>query len=257
MSPRYAQHFLTNKHAVDRIIESLRLTGQETVLEIGPGKGVLTAQLVKRARKVIAIEIDQKLLGYLQKKLGSCPNLQLINGDILEVDLKDLINSSIVVGNLPYNLTSPILRRLSEWNGWTEAFLTVQKEVGDRLCAKVGTPDYGALTVGMNLTCEMAPVFVLSEKSFDPPPKVKSMVVKFIRRENHLTTDIAFTQRIIQAAFQQRRKTILNSLSHGLGFPKETVQKVLDRLQIPMTHRAERIDISGYVSLAEDFKRVS
>ena len=127
----------------------------------------------------------------------------------------------------------------------------VQKEVGDRLCARDGTGEYGAITVGMNLTCEMEHVFDLLPESFRPPPRVKSSVVRLIRREKPLTDNIPLTQRVIQAAFQQRRKTILNSLSHGLGLQKEMVGRWLRELGIFETHRAENITVEQYVFLSQ------
>jgi 16S rRNA (adenine1518-N6/adenine1519-N6)-dimethyltransferase len=222
MSAKFAQHFLINKHACERIVEALELTGEETILEIGPGKGALTALTVPQARRVVAVEIDPELVDHLRQKFSTRPSFTVVNRSILDFDPGEFIPEAFnILGNLPYNLTSPILRRLCEWNGWSRALVMVQKEVGDRMTASVGTPDYGALTVGMNLSCELSPVFELSETSFKPPPRVRSSVVKLIRREHPLTNDISRAQRVIQAAFQQRRKTILNALSHGLNTTKE------------------------------------
>jgi 16S rRNA (adenine1518-N6/adenine1519-N6)-dimethyltransferase len=156
-----------------------------------------------------------------------------------------------VVGNLPYNLTSPILRRLCEWSGWSEAWVMVQKEVGDRLIAKSGSPDFGALTVGMNLTCTMERVFDLSPASFDPKPKVDSSIIHLKRRAQNLTPHLAFTQRVVQAAFQQRRKTILNSLAHGLVLTKEEILAVLKISHIEEGIRPERLTTEQFVLLAD------
>jgi 16S rRNA (adenine1518-N6/adenine1519-N6)-dimethyltransferase len=189
----------------------------------------------------------------LKSRFPSSQNLTVVNEDILSVELNDVRLGAPapvkVVGNLPYNLTSPILRRLSEWNRWMFACVMVQKEVGDRLCAQPGTADYGALTVGVSLTCTAEKLFDLSEASFDPRPKVKSSVIKLRRREKPLTDDIERTQRVIQAAFQQRRKTILNSLSHGLGLEKDSVQRALDELKLDPELRAERLSPAQFISL--------
>jgi 16S rRNA A1518/A1519 N6-dimethyltransferase RsmA/KsgA/DIM1 with predicted DNA glycosylase/AP lyase activity len=152
-----------------------------------------------------------------------------------------------VVGNLPYNLTSPILRKLSEWTNWSTAVVMVQKEVGDRLSAKVGTAEYGALTVGMGVTCTMERIFELSEKSFDPPPRVKSVVVRLRRRAEPLYDDPERVTRVIQAAFQQRRKTIENSFSHGLGFDKALVRDALADLKLDPMLRAERLTVEDFI----------
>lgn len=251
MGAKYGQHFLINKHAIDRIVEALELTSSDSVLEIGPGKGALTAALMAKA-PVSAVEVDPDMIQLLKSRFGSNPRFQLFPGDILEFNFSKLGTASYkVAGNLPYNLTSPILRRLSEWTGWTTALVMVQKEVGDRMCATHATSDYGALTVGMNLTCQMEPVFELSESSFNPPPKVRSAVVKLIRREKPLTENVERAQRVIQAAFQQRRKTILNSLSHGLEMDKEPVEKILESLKIDPGVRPERIPVAKFVELSE------
>lgn len=249
MSAKYGQHFLINQHAIDRIIQSLELTPEDQVLEIGPGKGALTAHF-QQVKSLTVVEVDADMVKFLRDKFGVNPNCQIVHADILEFDLSSLVGAFKVVGNLPYNLTSPILRKLSEWDGWSFACVMVQKEVGERICAAPGTPEYGALTVGMSLICTAAPVFELSEKSFSPPPKVKSMVIKLTRRAKPLTDDIASCQRVIQAAFQQRRKTILNSLSHGLSVDKERVGKALSEFQIDPGIRAETLSPAQFISLA-------
>lgn len=254
MAAKYAQHFLINAHAAERIVDALQLTDKDTVLEIGPGKGALTTLLLAKAKKVVAIEVDAEMTETLRKKFSARANFEVLNIDILDFDLARLSGVEKIIGNLPYNLTSPILRKVCAWNSWNEAILMVQKEVGDRLVAKVNTPDYGALTVGMNLNCEMERVFDLSETSFKPPPRVKSTVVRLKRREHPLIDDIAQAQRVIQAAFQQRRKTILNSFSHGLNIDKETVQKKLAELNLSPTLRAENLSIEAYVHLATKLK---
>ncbi len=227
----------------------MEITPSDRVLEIGPGKGSLTAFLLK-AGLVAIVEIDPEMVELLKTRFGSVPNVKLLQSDILKFDFSLLGAGPFkVVGNLPYNLTSPILRRLSEWTGWEDAYVMVQKEVADRLCAKPATEDYGALTAGMSLTCTVTRVFELSETSFNPPPKVKSTVVKLTRREKPLTGDIDGTQRVIQAAFQQRRKTILNSLSHGLQLEKAHVEKVLSSLGVPPTERPERLPVETFIRL--------
>lgn len=255
MAAKYAQHFLINRHAAERIVNSLAISPEDAVLEIGPGKGALTAYLL-RAQTVAVVEIDSEMVELLKNRFGSNSKIHIFHADVLDFDFKQLPkltgNKSIfkVVGNLPYNLTSSILRKLSEWDGWREAFVMVQKEVAERICAKVATPEYGALTVGMSLTCKAEFVFELAATSFKPAPRVKSAVVKLIRRDQFLTDNVPATQKVIQAAFQQRRKTILNSLSHGLGLEKEKVQSVLAELGIAETIRPERIPVEKFVELS-------
>lgn len=259
MAAKYAQHFLSNRHAAQRIVEALGLNNDDAVVEIGPGKGALTG-LLPQAATVIAIEVDSSLSDFLKKKFQARPDYHVMNQDVLEFSFDSLsmkfhpAHPFKVVGNLPYNLTSPILRKLSDWSDWSLAIVMVQKEVGDRLVAHPGEGDYGALTVGMNLTCTLERVFDLSEDSFSPPPRVKSTVVKLLRRPAPLSTDIPGTQRVIQAAFQQRRKTLLNSLSHGLHMEKTAVQSVLERLKIEPGLRPERLSVEKFISLAKELK---
>lgn len=220
----------------------------DEVLEIGPGKGALTPLLLT-ARRLVAVEVDDRMVEILRRRYSNKPNLEIVHEDFLAFDLNRLASPTPfkVVGNLPYNLTSPILRKLSEWTNWSEAVVMVQKEVGERLSAPVGTPEYGALTVGVSLTCTAQLLFELSEKSFDPPPKVKSVVVRLRRRPQPLFDDGPRVQRVVQAAFQQRRKTIENSLSHGLGFDKARVRQALEKLGLDPGLRAERLTVDDYI----------
>jgi 16S rRNA (adenine1518-N6/adenine1519-N6)-dimethyltransferase len=150
---KYAQHLLTNRHAAERIVESLALSADDHVLEIGPGKGALTSYMLK-AGHITVVDIDPDMVTRLRARFGPQSNVTVIQSDIMEFDLSSLQGTWKVVGNLPYNLTSPILRKLTNWNAWQEAHVMVQKEVAERMCAKVGTPQYSALTVGLNLVCE-------------------------------------------------------------------------------------------------------
>ncbi len=255
MSARFAQHFLTNRHAVERIIAAVGVEPTSQILEIGPGKGVLTAFL-QNAGRLVVVEIDSRMVERLRARFPSAPHLTIVEDDILSFDLATLLDQGwTVVGNLPYNLTSPILRKLSVWPGWAQAILMVQKEVGDRLVAAPGEEAYGALTVGVNLTSTVAKVFDLSPTSFDPPPKVWSSVLRLCRREKPLTDDIDGTQKVIQAAFQQRRKTILNSLSHGLGKTREQIAELLAACQVDPTERPERLSVETFVRLGKNAAR--
>ena len=251
MSARYGQHFLSNRHAAERIAAEVGAGPSDSVLEIGPGKGALTPLLVGAGRLVV-VEVDERMVELLRRRFAAAnSNLEIVHQDFLEFDLSALGGNGAfkVVGNLPYNLTSPILRKLSEWAGWSTAVIMVQKEVGERLAAKVGSPEYGALTVGMSLTCTMEKIFELSEKSFDPPPRVKSVVVRLRRRPEALTDDVDRVQRVVQAAFQQRRKTIENSLSHGLGFGKDAVRHALEDLGLEPSLRAERLSVEDFIRI--------
>ncbi len=252
MGAKYGQHFLINRHASERIGAEVAAKAGDSILEIGPGKGAITGLLLE-ASHVVVVEIDDEWAQLLsQRYSGANPNVDVINTDFLKFDLSALKSEQPfkIVGNLPYNLTSPILRKLQMWDNWSYAIVMVQKEVGDRLCAKVGTEDYGALTAGMNLSCIAERVFDLGRKSFDPPPKVESSIIRLRRRTMPLFEDIERVQRVIQAAFQQRRKTIENSLSHGLGFDKTHVRAALGDLGLDVMLRAERLSTEDFIRLA-------
>lgn len=258
--PRYGQHFLVNPHAIERIVDALNITNEKSVLEIGPGKGALTAYLLKNAKKVVGVEVDDVWVSYLTQRYGQHAQFQLIHKDILDFDLKKLEEISFpwrVAGNLPYNLTSPILRRLCSWNGWDEAVVMVQKEVGDRLVAQVGTSAYSALTVGVGLSCRAERIFDLSPASFNPAPKVASTVIRLTRHVVPLDDNIDHVQKIIQAAFQQRRKTILNSLSHGLQIDKNKISLILKNIDIQENERPERLSITKFIQLSNSIRSMS
>lgn len=256
MGAAYGQHFLADKAAVRRIVEALGVGEGDVLLEIGPGKGALTALLLQtKAARVVAAEVDPRMVATLATRLGTQPRLDVLNQDILEFSWAGLPKpegqSQVrVVGNLPYNLTSPILRRLCEWRGWTRAVVMVQKEVGDRLAASPGESEYGALTVGVSLFCQIRREFDLTPEAFSPPPKVHSTVLVLTPLAVPLTEDPVRVTRVVQAAFQQRRKTLLNSLSHGLGLGKTAVQETLDGLGIDAGLRPERLAPADFVRLS-------
>jgi 16S rRNA (adenine1518-N6/adenine1519-N6)-dimethyltransferase len=257
MSPaRYAQHFLTDPDAILQIIAALNLKPNDAVLEIGPGQGALTVPLIQSGAHVFSVEVDKFMVEHLREKKFNSSQFTLYHRDFLKFDFNELParpaeNPFKVAGNLPYNITSPILRKLSTWDGWEFAVIMVQKEVGRRLCAEPGSPDYGALTVGVSLSCEVKHLFDLAPGSFQPKPRVDSTVLRLTRRHKPLTDNINDTQRVIQAAFQQRRKTILNSLAHGLAIDKETVRGALAKLNIDPILRPETLEVHQFIALAK------
>jgi len=254
--PRYSQHFLINHHAIESIVSAVAPTQEDVILEIGPGKGALTGSLVESGARVIAVEIDPVWAEELKSRFVGKENFSVINQDILEFKGEGIGGQVKIVGNLPYNITSPILERLCEWTFWNEAVLMVQKEVANRLIASPGGKDFGAISVGVSLFCETERVFDLSPGSFDPPPKVFSTVVRLRRRKEPLTQEPQAVRRVVQAAFQQRRKTLLNSLSHGLGLEKEVVRKLLTDHKISTSERPERLSVMDFVKLGLAVKKL-
>ena len=221
-SKALGQNFLVNPSVCPRIAEMGNAKAGYGVIEIGTGVGVLTNELAKRADKVVAIEIDDRLIPVLEETLAEHDNVKVINADVMKVDLHKLIEDEFsgmevaVCANLPYYITSPKLMMLLEQRLRIRSVtVMVQKEAGTRLCAPLGTRDMGAVTVAVNYFSEPKILFNVSRGSFMPAPNVDSCVVRFDIKENtpEGVTDEAFFFKMVRAAFSQRRKTLVNSVS--------------------------------------------
>jgi 16S rRNA (adenine1518-N6/adenine1519-N6)-dimethyltransferase len=208
------QNFLQDEHVIARIVASLKLKPQDTVIEIGPGLGALTRELIGKARNVIAIEFDRDMVLELRSSIGHSPDLNIINTDALSVDFEDLIGnaeSTKVVANLPYNISTAILQRLIEQRGlFNSLVLMFQKEVVDRIVASPGNTERGFLTVLTENAFLSERLFDVPPEAFFPAPKVQSSVVRLTPRPGEV--DEVLLTRIASAAFQQKRKTLHNNL---------------------------------------------
>ncbi len=230
------------------------------VIEIGPGIGVLTAELSKRAKRVIAIELDERLKKILPVTLADCDNVEIIYGDVLRTDLKALIAEKFsdctrvaVCANLPYYITSPIVMSLLESKLPIDSItVMVQKEAAERLCAKVGTREAGAVSAAVSYYAEPEILFGVSKGSFMPPPKVDSAVIQLHIRENPpvKVLDEAKFFRLIRASFAQRRKTLVNTVSNTAGIDKESIKKALSQLGLSETVRGERLTLEELAELS-------
>lgn len=236
----------------------------EGIIEIGPGAGVLTAELAKRAKKVVAVEIDKKLMPVLADTLSEYKNAEVIFGDIMKIDLSALIKEKFsgmkvsVCANLPYYITSPIIMMLLESRLGIESItVMVQKEAADRLCAEMGTRECGAVTAAVRYYCSPRLLFNVPRTSFMPPPKVDSAVIKLDIADNPQVAEIDSESffKVIRAAFSMRRKTLANCLSSGLGMDKEAVYELLDRCGIDRTARGEQLTMEQFISLSKAIKK--
>jgi len=263
--PKLGQHFLDDPSVASRIVEALGDLSQSTVLEIGPGRGALTSMLGRRARRVIAIEADRVLAAQLRMKFSLVPNLEIIEGDILAVDLNTLFGPKPgstrpgmeqapdrvrVVGNLPYFITSEILFRLFEYRKYFETIvLMVQEEVADRLAAHPKTKDYGLLTATAQLYSRVEKLFVVPPESFSPPPKVQSAVVRLVLspRLEKLGVNEAEFMRFLKLSFAQKRKTLWNNLKSR--YPAEDLTRAMRRAKIQPTIRAEALSLEASAAL--------
>ena len=262
---RLGQNFLINPEVISDIIDFSGLTKKDTVLEIGPGVGFVTEQLVKHAGKVIAVELDEEAIKELEKL--NCDNLKIIHQDILKTDLSKLCDEKIkVVANIPYYITSPIIAHLlgeidhlhnKNREKITDIVLMVQEEVARRIVAteKSHSKQYGLLTILSQFWADCSILRTVGRHSFYPAPKVNSALVYLKIRENPLLdlNDYTYFRRIIKAAFSQRRKTLKNCLV-GAGFDKEKVTAVIAALNLDENIRGEKLSIKDLGKLSEILK---
>ena len=253
------QNFLINPDICPAMADAAcdRDTG---VIEIGPGIGVLTAELSARAKRVIAIELDERLKKILPVTLSESENVEIIYGDVLKTDLKTLIAEKFsdckrvaVCANLPYYITSPIVMSLLESKLPIDSItVMVQKEAAERLCAKVGTREAGAVSVAVSYYAEPEILFGVDKGSFMPPPKVDSAVIQLHIRENPpvAVNDESKFFRLVKACFAQRRKTLVNTVSNTLGMDKESIKNALAKLGLSETVRGERLTLEELAELS-------
>ena len=258
---RLGQNFLVNPDVIGDIIDFAKITKEDTVLEIGPGVGFVTEQLVKHAKKVIAVELDEEAIKELEKL--ECDNLEIIHNDILKTDISALSEESVkVVANIPYYITSPIIAHLlgeiddlanKNRNKIKDIILMVQEEVARRIVAteKSQSKQYGLLTILSQFWADCEIIRLVGRKSFYPAPKVNSALVSLkVRKEPLLQlSDYSFFRRVIKAAFSQRRKTLKNCLV-GAGFDKEKVAKAISELGLDENIRGEKLSIQEFGKLA-------
>ena len=260
LSPRkrMGQNFLVREELAERIVEHCRLEPEDVAVEIGPGAGALTFGLARRARHLIAVEMDRGLAQLLREELAGFPRVELIEGDFLELDLAPLaaahgVERLAVVGNIPYNVTTPILERLFEQRAVVKsAVLLVQKEYAERLAAAAGTPEYGALTLFARYHALLEPLMAVRASAFWPRPDVDSMLVRFLIREHPPVevTDEALLFRIIRGAFHMRRKQLINTLEESLELDKPTLDRLCRQVRIDPQRRGETLTLEEFAKLA-------
>lgn len=259
-SKALGQNFIINPSVCPRMAEESGIDENCGVIEIGAGIGVLTAELAKRAKKVVCVELDTKLLPILAETLDDFDNIEIINQDVLKTDLAALIKEKFegmpvyVCANLPYYITSPVIMALLESRLPIEAVtVMVQKEAAQRLCAKVGSRLSGAVTVAVDYYAKAQKLFDVSAGSFMPAPKVDSCVIRMdIRKEPEIEiSDEALFFKMVHAAFGQRRKTAANSISAGSGIPKDVVIKAIEECGFHPAVRAEGLTMQELAILSE------
>jgi 16S rRNA (adenine1518-N6/adenine1519-N6)-dimethyltransferase len=253
---KLGQHFLVDEGVRDSIVAAARLTGAETVLEIGPGRGVLTSELLAQAARVVAVELDDHYAASLaERPRVDVSRLSVVHRDFLAVDLDSLgPGPFVVVGNLPYAVAAPILQRVLAWPRWKTAVLMFQKEVAARITAEPGGPDYGLLTLSVLLRARPEPIADAGRLCFSPPPKVDSAVVRLTRLDEPRLDPEAEKKffRLAKAAFTQRRKMAAAPLSGAAGKPRAEVVAALERLGVAPSARAQDIPFEAYLALPRE-----
>ncbi len=247
---RFGQNFLIDEYIIDKIINLIRPQPDEHILEIGPGARALTDHLVDAGSRVTAVEIDRNLYAQMKNHYRDADNFLISNEDILNYDIERLtINSTQwkIVGNLPYNIATPLIIKLLNYQGiWSEMVFMLQKEVAERFTAICGTKSYGRLSIMAQRKAQIEYHFEVDKNSFEPIPKVQSAVVRFIKKEHTVLSDFEkCLEDIVRTAFNTRRKTIANSLRKIF-----TVDSLIEA-GIDPKDRAENVSISSYEALAK------
>ncbi len=258
------QNFLTDINIIKKIVEAGDIGPSDLVVEIGPGIGSMTAEIARVAGKVIAVEIDKNLLPALNENLDSFPNVTIVHGDIMKVDISSLVKGWTgplkVISNLPYYITTPIVMMLLEGSiAWDTLVFMVQREVALRMAGTPSTKDYSALSIAVRYYSDPKLVFTVSKNCFIPKPDVDSAVVKLKKRVLDHASDVdkEFFFRVVKASFGQRRKTLLNSLGSQpwLDGGKEKLKEALLKLGIKENTRAEELTIYDFLNLSKELLR--
>ncbi len=246
---RFGQNYLTDPNILNKIVTEISPEEEDNLIEIGPGKGALTGKLLEKVTSLTAIEIDKRVCDELSEKF---PELKLISGDFLKIDLNDLYsfkNKKLrVVGNIPYNITAPILFKMIENSSLVnDSVIMVQYEVAKRIKGKKGTKDYGILSVLLNYFAEVKFCFKVSPSSFYPKPNVDSAVIHLFFKEINITEEVksAFIK-VVKASFGNRRKTLKNSLSNSIFMNIDFKNSGID-----LSKRAEQLDAEDFLKLSE------
>jgi len=265
LSPRkrFGQNFLIREDLAERIVEHCRLRDDDVAVEIGPGAGALTPRIASRVRALVAVERDIGLAQMLREELAELRRVEIVEADFLEYDLAAVARAHdvaklIVIGNIPYNVTTPILERLFDQRAVVRsAVLLVQKEYAERLAAAAGTPEYGSLTLFARYHALLEPLMSIRAAAFWPRPDVDSMLVRFHLREHPPVEvpDEALLFRIIRGSFQMRRKMLGNTLEESLGLSADAVARLARAAGIDPRRRGETLNLDEFAKLAREAAR--
>ena len=262
------QNFLIEDEVIEKTIEAANIAKEDLVIEIGPGLGTLTNKLLKEAKKVIAVELDNRMVNILKQRFSMFNNLEILNEDVLKINLEQLIENekrqnSIkqvkIVANLPYYITTPIIMKLLEDKLNIESItVMVQKEVAKRISAKPGEKLTGAITYSVQYYCEVKEIIEVKRTSFIPAPEVESEVIQLILRKNlevEVKNEDTFFK-LIRASFMQRRKTLLNGIANSGLIEKEKLKCILEKLKIKENIRGENLTLLQFAQIANEMENL-
>lgn len=262
-SKALGQNFLIDGNVVRSIVAGAGVEKEDLVIEIGPGVGTLTEELSRKAKKVISIEIDKRLIPILEYTMMAYDNVEIINADAMEVDFEELLNqnpgynSVKLVANLPYNVGTAIVANILENNiGFESMTVMLQKEVSDRMVAAPGSKQYGSLSVLVGYKANASAVLRVPKTVFIPKPKIDSMVVRLDLKHDKPEPYEDLMFKLVRAGFNQRRKTITNSLTSGeADITKEELREVLEKLNLSEKLRAENLSVDDFKALAKELMK--
>jgi len=242
---RFGQNFLIDDQIINRIVSTISPKKSDDIVEIGPGKGALTFPLLEHLDKLSVIEIDRDLISFLKSKKQD--KLTIYEADALKFDYGLISNNLRIVGNLPYNISSPLLfHLLSSKNQIIDMTFMLQKEVVDRIVAKHGSKTYGRLSVMIQTFFEVESMFIVPKESFDPQPKIESAILYLKTRTKPLTENIKLLEKIVKISFSQRRKTLKNCLKSILS---------QEQTKIDLSQRAEMLNVENFITLMKDYEK--
>ncbi len=260
LKKRFGQNFLIDGNVIKKIIASAKISGDDFILEIGPGIGSLTQHLAYEAGNVVAVEIDERLIPILSDTLSPYGNAEVIQADVLKLDIKKLIESKSngrpvkVVANLPYYITTPVIMELLKLDGYIASMtLMLQKEVAARIVAEAAMKEYGALTLAVQYYCDVKKICDVSANCFIPRPDVTSTVLKLdIKKDRIELSDDRLMFELIKAAFAQRRKTLINALNNSglFGLDRKVLEEALQTADIDSARRGETLTLEDFARLA-------
>lgn len=252
------QNLLVDRNIIEKVIRTAQVQKEDIILEVGPGLGEMTMALAQRAKQVIAIEIDPRMVEILREKLKGHPNIQVINKDILKVNFRELIRREKgpikVVSNLPYQISTPLIFRFIESREIFSTFtLMLQREVAERMQASPGGKEYGPLSIFIQIFLDVSICFRIHPSAFFPPPKVESAVVHLVWKEIPMVDKDHedWFKRVVKACFGYRRKTLINALKNANIFLPESIEARMEKIGIDPQRRPETLTLQEYVKLAE------